>query len=38
MKLDGMKIEKKYISNQRKRTRKRKREKGEKEGIGAMEI
>ena len=32
------KIEKKYMSNPRKRTRKRSREKGENDGIGAKEI
>ena len=35
---DGMKIEKKCISNQRKRTRQRRLKKEEKEGIGAKEI
>ena len=32
------KIEGKYMSNSRKCTRKRRREKGEKDGIGAKEI
>ena len=38
MKLDGRKIEKKYMINPRKRTRKMRREKGEKEGIGAKAL
>ena len=38
MKLGGRENIEKYMSNPRKRTRKKRREKGEKDGIGAREI